>query len=52
MATARHPKATFFVQRHLFSGLTSFAGLEQQIRLWRIPFAASQAAQVRNAFSA
>ncbi len=31
MATARHPKATFFVQRHLFSGLTSFAGLEQKI---------------------
>jgi superfamily II DNA or RNA helicase len=31
MATARHPKATFFVQRHLFAGLTSFAGLEQKI---------------------
>ncbi len=31
MATARHPKATFFVQRHLFSGLTSFADLEQKI---------------------
>jgi hypothetical protein len=31
MATARHPKATFFVQRHLFSGLTSFAELEQKI---------------------
>jgi len=30
MATARHPKATFFVQRHLFSGLTSFADLEQK----------------------
>jgi hypothetical protein len=31
MATARHPKATFFVQRQLFSGLTSFAELEQKI---------------------
>jgi hypothetical protein len=31
MTTARHPKATFFVQRHLFSGLTSFAELEQKI---------------------
>jgi len=31
MATARHPKATFFVQRHLFAGLTSFAELEQRI---------------------
>jgi len=31
MATARHPKATFFVQRSLFSGLTSFAELEQKI---------------------
>ena len=31
MATARHPKATFFVQGHLFSGLTSFAELEQRI---------------------
>jgi predicted helicase len=31
MATARHPKATFFVQRQLFSGLTSFAKLEQKI---------------------
>jgi len=31
MATARHPKATFFVQRHLFAGLTSFADLEQKI---------------------
>ena len=31
MATARHPKATFFVQRHLFSGLISFAGLESKI---------------------
>src|SRR5438477_13153016 len=31
MATARHPKATFFVQRHLFSGLSSFAELEQKI---------------------
>src|ERR1017187_1893523 len=31
MATARHPKATFYVQRHLFSGLTSFAELEQKI---------------------
>jgi superfamily II DNA or RNA helicase len=31
MATARHPKATFFVQRHLFSGVTSFAELEQKI---------------------
>jgi predicted helicase len=31
MATARHPKATFFVQRHLFSGLSSFAELEQRI---------------------
>jgi predicted helicase len=31
MATARHPQATFFVQRHLFSGLTSFAELESKI---------------------
>jgi hypothetical protein len=31
MATARYPKATFFVQRHLFSGLTSFAELESKI---------------------
>jgi superfamily II DNA or RNA helicase len=31
MATARHPKATFFVQRQLFTGLTSFAELEQKI---------------------
>src|ERR1035437_4301970 len=31
MATAQHPKATFFVQRQLFSGLTSFAELEQKI---------------------
>jgi superfamily II DNA or RNA helicase len=31
MATARHPKATFFVQRHLFAGVTSFAELEQKI---------------------
>ena len=31
MATARHPKATFFVQRHLFVGLTSFAELESKI---------------------
>src|ERR1035437_5167204 len=31
MVTARHPKATFFVQRHLFSGLTSFAELESKI---------------------
>ncbi len=31
MATALHPKATFFVQRHLFSGLTSFAELESKI---------------------
>jgi len=31
MATARHPKATFFVQRHLFTGLTSFAELERKI---------------------
>jgi predicted helicase len=31
MATARHPKATFFVQRHLFTGLTSFAELESKI---------------------
>ena len=31
MATARHPKATFFVQRQLFSGMTSFAELEQKI---------------------
>ena len=31
MATARHPKATFFVQRHLFSGVTSFAELESKI---------------------
>ena len=31
MATARHPKATFFVQRHLFSGVASFAELEVKI---------------------
>src|SRR5450755_1690777 len=31
MATARHPKATCFVQRHLFAGLASFAELEQKI---------------------
>jgi predicted helicase len=31
MAMARHPQATFFVQRQLFSGLTSFAELEQKI---------------------
>src|SRR5665213_3365757 len=31
MATARHPKATFFVQRHLFAGVTSFAELESKI---------------------
>jgi superfamily II DNA or RNA helicase len=31
MATARHPKATLFVQRQLFSGLTSFAELESRI---------------------
>ncbi|HEY1718041.1 MAG TPA: DEAD/DEAH box helicase family protein, partial [Verrucomicrobiae bacterium] len=31
MAMARHPKATFFVQRHLFAGVTSFAELEQKI---------------------
>jgi predicted helicase len=31
MPTARHPKATFFVQRQLFAGLTSFAELEQRI---------------------
>jgi len=31
MAMARHPKATFFVQRHLFSGLNSFAELESKI---------------------
>lgn len=31
MATARHPKATIFVQRHLFTGLTSFAELESKI---------------------
>jgi predicted helicase len=31
MATARHPKATFFVQRQLFSGLTSFAEFESKI---------------------
>jgi superfamily II DNA or RNA helicase len=31
MATARHPKATYFVQRHLFAGLTSFAELESKI---------------------
>jgi len=31
MATARHPKATFFVQRHLFAGLTCFAELESRI---------------------
>jgi predicted helicase len=31
MATARHPKATFFVQRQLFAGLTSFAKLESRI---------------------
>jgi superfamily II DNA or RNA helicase len=31
MATARHPKATFFVRGQLFSGLTSFAELESKI---------------------
>jgi predicted helicase len=31
MATARHPKATFFVQRHLFAGLTNYAELESKI---------------------
>ncbi len=31
MATARHPKATYFVQRQLFSGLTTFAELESKI---------------------
>jgi superfamily II DNA or RNA helicase len=31
MAAARHPKATYFVQRHLFAGLTSFAELESKI---------------------
>jgi superfamily II DNA or RNA helicase len=31
MATVRHPKATFFVQQHLFAGLTSFAELERRI---------------------
>ena len=31
MATARHPKATYFVQRNLFSGLTTFAELERRI---------------------
>jgi superfamily II DNA or RNA helicase len=31
MATARHPKATYFVQRQLFAGLTSFAELESKI---------------------
>ena len=31
MATARHPKATFFVQRQLFAGLTTFAELESKI---------------------
>jgi hypothetical protein len=31
MAKARHPKANFFVQRLLFSGLNSFAELEQKI---------------------
>jgi len=31
MVTARHPKATFFVRQHLFSGLTNFAELEQKI---------------------
>jgi hypothetical protein len=25
MATARHPKAIYFVRQHLFAGLTSFA---------------------------
>jgi len=30
-ATARHPKAKYFVQRHLFAGLTSFAELESKI---------------------
>ncbi len=36
MATARHPKATFFVQRQLFAGLTSFAELEQKIAALRM----------------
>ena len=31
MATTRHPKAAFFVQRQLFAGLTSFAELESKI---------------------
>jgi hypothetical protein len=31
MATARHPKATSFVRGQLFSGLTTFAELEQKI---------------------
>ena len=31
MVTARHPKATFFVQRYLFAGLTNFAELESRI---------------------
>ncbi|MEO7298914.1 MAG: hypothetical protein ABI042_10105, partial [Verrucomicrobiota bacterium] len=31
MATARHPKAKFFVQRCLLSGVTHFAELEQRI---------------------
>jgi uncharacterized small protein (DUF1192 family) len=31
MTTARHQKATYYVQRQLFSGLTSFAELESRI---------------------
>ena len=31
MATARHPKATFYVQQQLFSGLANFTELEQKI---------------------
>src|ERR1035437_2669713 len=31
MVTARPPKGTLFVQPHLFSGLTSFSGLESKI---------------------
>ena len=31
MATARHPKASGFVQQKLFAGLSAFAELEQRI---------------------
>src|ERR1035437_6290869 len=35
MVTARHPKATLFVQRHLFTGLTSLDELESKIAAQR-----------------